>query len=508
MGRNRGMKLLALFTLILIIQPFLMASDRMNPDFDDYENNHLSYKFSPKSLVRWDEIDEINWLDLEQWKRQRDLRNDIRDWRLFEQETNLQERMGRVLKCVGSCRAYRGDKEGNFPLAHRSLLIEGDEVVTLKDSYAWIYLYDGTMLRISPMTSISLIEVNVSKKDFFYYVRLNYGQIYWHPRMEESLVENEKPETDVLFFPLMPLEAHTNVTINHAHDESNLIKYLGKNRDEKRKYQRLNKLKTVNNKRMKTKLNNFLFALTNNVTFFSENQILHLVALRNGPTYVKVVDHQQLFFQEEKEESELNDEDAQKANGQMKQQLVEYALRNSEESQREPLPVGQWYVIDREGKMLESLDGEVGLGNMLKMSEFATRRIPTILIARELWLHKYSQLLFEDSMSRIDLATKYGRRLWTEMAPGHELDERVKFLHQFTHDLEIRAMKESLRMGEELQKQGKKVPVEKYDYRFFQRVMKEYWFRQKKSVDESSYDKPILNSMKKKFWKIINGHYE
>ena len=119
----------------------------------------------------------------------------------------VREQMGRMIHCVGECRLYRGMQfiRGK----RRSLIREGDEIETARDSYAWVLFWDGSLLRVSPESGVTFREFNVAPEGFFLFLRLNRGHLFLANRnlnpVEE--LERELVETDALFSSPGPTSA-------------------------------------------------------------------------------------------------------------------------------------------------------------------------------------------------------------------------------------------------------------------------------------------------------------
>ena len=80
-------------------------------------------------------------------------------------DRNSHEIVGRFFQCVGRCRVDRG--LNFFNPSFSTAIYEGDEVQTIGESFAWIFLLDGTMVRLSPESSINF---NVSFINIFLFI--------------------------------------------------------------------------------------------------------------------------------------------------------------------------------------------------------------------------------------------------------------------------------------------------------------------------------------------------
>ena len=140
------------------------------------------------SGVDWERLTPRHWLDLEAWRRHH--LGDVVE----------REEMGRLVGCVGKCWIYRG----KHPVrgSHRSLVREGDEIETAEDSHAWVVLWDGSLLRISPESGVALKEFNVTGDGFFLFLRLKSGHIFLsnpRPGSLAAVEEGDFLETDAPF---------------------------------------------------------------------------------------------------------------------------------------------------------------------------------------------------------------------------------------------------------------------------------------------------------------------
>ena len=98
--------------------------------------------------------------------------------------------MGRVIKCLGVCSKYH--ETVRHSAEFRVMLGEGDEVFTNENSYLWIMLSDGSLLKLMPRTSVTLQEFNIGKTKNTVLLRLNQGQIHYQPRLTGEFVTLDK----------------------------------------------------------------------------------------------------------------------------------------------------------------------------------------------------------------------------------------------------------------------------------------------------------------------------
>ena len=119
----------------------------------------VEFKDQKQSVTDWGNLKMNSFLSFKEWKVESDVRDQVPEWEKIVRERNHKEMAGRIYQCVGTCRVDRG--ESFFNGSHRTGLYEGDEIQTVGDSYAWIFLFDGTMVRLSPQSSITFNEFNV-----------------------------------------------------------------------------------------------------------------------------------------------------------------------------------------------------------------------------------------------------------------------------------------------------------------------------------------------------------
>ena len=144
------------------------------------------------SLIPWETLEPENWLSYDRWLHERTLKDKMPDWKVRLRDDRQMEHVGKILQCRGKCLVYRGTMSA--PVRHLSRINEGDELKTEDDSVAWIYLMDGTLVRVGPKSSVSFLEINWSTSEVFHLVRLHQGHIFWHPRDSREYPLELSPE--------------------------------------------------------------------------------------------------------------------------------------------------------------------------------------------------------------------------------------------------------------------------------------------------------------------------
>lgn len=445
----------------------------------------IYYKNSPHSLVNWDNINLDTWSDYSTWKNNSDKKKELPDWEINLRDRRLIEGVGRVVGCYGECKNYRDNTQ--YRIKFRSKIMEGDELRTVDNSYLWVFLYDGTMVRLSPNSSISFKEINIGKSKVFFHVRINVGHVLWLSRSENTYIKQTKRETDTLFLPMEFKEARPQLKQTKV-DEENLFALLDTENSQMAVYKRLNKLITENNTKIETKKVTRSFLILPNSTIVGDNLNIEMIVLGGGKTYFKERSLERLGISNE------NMSDSNKG-------LAIY-MRGFENEEVNSSEREQWYEIDEKGRSLSTFDET---RNYI-LGEFVTKRIPSILTARELMLKKYSLFVFKDIKAEA-LGATFGYRLWEKFLVNEETDLalREKFLISFSRRQETQNLVISDLFFRRRLKRGEKIKVNVYDNSYFAKALSSYV----NHLDsESQYhfqeDFKLMNSMKKKFWKKIH----
>ena len=140
------------------------------------------------------------------------------------------------------------------------------------------------------------------------------------------------------------------------------------------------------------------------------------------------------------------------------------------------------------------------------MSEFLTQRIPTILLAREAFLKRYSSFIFNKGLTSKELALRYGYRLWRSWnSKKKEMRERVEYLKEYTRRVETTVLKESLKLRKRFIKRNERIHSITYDSRFYKKAMESYY---KSLAYPSSIesDKEVLNSTRHPLWGRVKAY--
>jgi len=441
----------------------------------------IFYKGQTRSLIDWPNLDPYEWLDFNYWKREQLYRKKFPDWANVQRDKNNLEEVGRIIKCVGDCINERHD--GVFKVGFYSKVYETNELKTEDESYAWIYLMDGTLVRLSPNSSITFNEFNMSTKEFLIYSRVNYGNVLWLSRQASEVEVRDLRETDSMFSLLLIPEIDEWLSREKELDENDLYESLTR-AEYSKQYDHLNKLIKENNEWI-SKPTKFILSMPNGLVT-GQNLSMEFVVLLGNKSFLKqrgfdVYNSTTTTFPE-----------------------GEYITLGFDKAQPYPLSPNTWYEVDFRGKNIEKYEGD--LLKSFQIGELVTKRIPTIMTARELWLRKFSKLLHGEVVDEKYLREEMGYRLWKELADEKgDLFLRYNYLLEFIRKLESQSIGAYATYIEESKKEGLMYETMEYGPGYYSKAMANYSVRR-----ESDYwgmaksDRKILNSTRRKFWRIIH----
>jgi len=427
------------------------------------------FRGQTKSLINWKELEAQNWLNVKKWQEDRAFRDSYKYWETLRRLHKHSEPVGRVLECVGRCLNYRDT--GQHKIQYRSEIMEGDEIQTLEDSYLWIFLYDGTLVRLAPKSSITFKEINILENKIFWHARVNLGNVLWLNRSTSILKEQTLRQTDLIFFPLSlydanPLVRDTSLSLEDYLFSDNLLI--------EQPYQQVNSFIEKNNKWVNKKSEVFL--VLPNTSIYGEALSIDTYVGLGQSNYFKVRDEIEVGLQTPVVRN------------------FKYNLRGFANEEISDGNFGFWYEVPASAREAN----QISTPPEFSLNELITRRIPSIYLAREFMLEKYSKYLFED-LTVDELAKNYGIRKWNQL----ELSKRVDFLWTFMRRLETSNLVVAGRYRESL--------LEKYNLKDDNVIRSDYY--------ELAYDRyvkegekgreniyiPTLNSEKKKRWQIMHG---
>lgn len=445
----------------------------------------LEFKGQKKSVTTWGNLPTESFLSFKEWKDESDIRDQVPNWERIIRERDNRELVGRVFQCVGVCRIDRG--ESFFNGSHRTGIYEGDEFQTFGESYAWVFLLDGTMIRLSPGSSITFNEFNIGVKENFINARVNAGNIVWLSRHELPFEELNTRETDVLFFPLDLFEA-SPIIEKKDYKEVDLYSLIEEPKDKFNQYIRLNDEIGKNNKMTMGK-KTYAFVVLPNATIMGQSPNMELVVLLGGKSFLKKRSFAELGLKnyEEKEIDELF-----------------MQMRGFENKELTSIKEAQWISIDEKGRSFATIEDI----NWLSIGEFITKRIPSIMLGREIFISRYSELVFREKYDPYVLAKNDGYRLWGKIKSDNpekkdDLELRLEFLKEYFRRIETSNLLASSRFKKRLEERGEKVESSEYGTHYFVKALKHYYYFNDYTDERETGE--VLNSTTKDLWKRMHG---
>lgn len=467
--------------------PYEMSSDEM--DFPRDENlrivepppipkelDHPVLRRTGHSLIPWSDLKETEFLNVKRWIAERAERDKDPLWKIKHRLSSSREQVGKVIGCVGTCTSFRGT--ASTKIGWLSRILEGDEINTDTDSYLWMMLTDGALVRLSPETSIGFLEMNVTKEKFFFHARVNKGHIYWRPRRGNELLETQMAETDRLFLPVMDPKANVEwfgrkKIEGKSEQEKNLLSTSIEIQGKKEQYSLINELIKKNNQ-FATVAHEALIVAPN-VNALVQNGPFSLFYAPGGKSYVK----SWTGDRGETGKPVFSDGGAS---------LVRLFYRGFENTDFVDIEQDKWTEVDADGKDISVMDETPGL---LLASEILFQRIPTIILVREKWL-KETKGIWDSIQNPEKLATDWGLRLWNK-----EQDTRLSFLTEYTRRVETTNLRVLRRLTE--------LKPTEFDDRYISRAMSKYLVDLKQRYSFSNTSVLDMSPLHYYGWVLINA---
>lgn len=443
------------------------------------------YRDQSKSLIEWGKLDEKEWLDFYSWKKDLKEKEETPNWERIVRDRDLIEDVGRVIACVGECRIYRG--ETSYAVTFRSDIKEGDELLTTADSYVWVFLFDGTLVRLAPDSSISFKEINIGIENNFLHVRMNAGNIFWMNRNASPYSGSQLKETDTLFLPLELHDANPRQLKREFADDE-LFKYLENDTAKVTQYEVLNQSIEKNNQWVKKKTKSFIVLPNGNV--MGDNLIAEFIVLLGGKSYFKTKTGDNLGLTR------------------TYTPIATFTFRGFENTESESILPNIWYEVEERGREI----AQINEPREFRIGEYVTKRIPSIIQAREILMEQYSNFAHTIT-DREELAVKFGYRLWEfpeRATEGNEekldLEKRIDFLTEYTRRIETTNLMAARKIRERLKSRGETILTYEYSDRFYKKALANYFITREAWREDQEYIED-LNSTKKTLWKNMHGIY-
>ncbi|MBT3982237.1 MAG: hypothetical protein HOE90_12840 [Bacteriovoracaceae bacterium] len=426
------------------------------------------------------------------WKATAKENLSLKDWILTNDKESIRrekinyylnggEIVGRVISCIGDCRIYRG--EGFARASYRSTIKEGDDLFTLNDSFMWVYLLNGTMVRMAPYTSVSLKEINLSLTETFVHVRINQGAVHWIARQPDPYQINNLHETDRVFLPLRPLEANPYES-KYDISEDNLAGLINEDQRISNHIENLNKKIAKNDKGI-PKRRHFSFIVFAGGTVFGENVTGQFYSLLGEKTFLKLSEPKKAYHLE----TVTRDKD-----------YIDslYFYRGYQNRDTFDLDEGVWYEVSEDGRTISE---NPKVAQIMNFSDFVVSRIPSIMTAREIFYEKYSRpILVHNDPETFPEETDYF--LWGGIKDDDievSLANRLKFLFEHTRRTETNNLSK-LRSIKHLYRNTNARILKNVSQFFHGKVIEDYVRHLNYYSDSSSKDYWVRGNKLKKKW--------
>lgn len=423
------------------------------------------------SIIPWSTMDPIEWLSINNWLVERSVKDKIPDWKVRLRQADHKELIGKILNCSGSCYVYRGINRAK--VQHLSRIQEGDELTTSENSVAWVYLMDGSLMRVSPEASVSFQEINVSKGEIFFLTRLNHGHVYWHPRSNKELPLNEAPETDTMSIPLLVREANQEFFersfFNSQNDRGHLTEVM--TLEEKAIKEQF---KTINEYRNN---NNPLMLIPTRMMIVSPNATL--VSLDSSLDMLYFFGNKSFFKKRYDNQPEL-----------------ELHLRGYSAFETKPITNTNWHEVEANGRVYRLLEDVPG---NLQVLELLTRRIRTLELAREIWIQKYTLPMLASIENARNIARDFGYRVWDD-----DLEKRFNFLVEYTRRIETTNLRSLENLLTKVEGKGE-VIRKSLNEDLYRASLNDYLLGLKSRYDNKKMRVREMNDLQYYVWILKNG---
>lgn len=359
-----------------------------------------SLHYQKQDLNDWKKIDLKSWFSFHEWRKTFHERAEDIYFKTKFIASSKKERLGFVISCVGLCELFRGEKK-NY--AHKLTEIkEGDEIITQKNSYLYLFILDGTLVRLAPNTSLSLNDIDISPTRFFIHARLNNGFMQWIARSEDNIPQDSLHDTDQLFSKTIPIIKNRQSFYDPDSQLRNRIDELNRRVDENNEFTHFKKTTVL----IRTPVANIM----------GKNGNFSIFSILGYETFIKSDIETKLTLRKRKSPPKIN------------------------------LEKNEWYKVDRYGKKVKK---NSSLNATFGMAELMTKRPFTMFLKREKWLKKYSQELF-DPTTPLERIYHLGYQMWDYKdydilkIKFFDLDKKIKRIQRISNYFEKRNLYSAL----------------------------------------------------------------
>jgi hypothetical protein len=442
-----------------------------------------------KSLIFWDKVIVSDWTNLGKWKRDRVIKDQTPDW---QQQLRLKyhyESMGRVLDSVGEVRHYRGT--GYSKTNSTSEILEGDDIKTEKGGHCWIYLLDGSLVRLAPETSVTFREFNITPTEVFIFMRVNAGNVVYLSRNQKQFKESHLFETDTMFFPLDVTSANGPL-LPKDYDEDNLEASLLDHESSKMQFKTLNTVIKKNNKLLVAPKKAKIFIGLPNGDILGEDISMEFIVLLGGKSFIK-----------QRSVAHLGLSAVDSEEGESETSPINFYFRGYENRETRELLEDIWYEVSSNGREITESEKSQ---KRFALGEWVTKRIPSIYIAREKFFSKYSRFIYEKVLKKDELGSVLGHRLWGSLDdPKSDMTRRLLFLKEYNRRQETTNLLAARKLNQKYIKRGEKYKSVTYSDIYYKQSI-ENFYKRLQGAPRRHLDPEVINSTSRKFWEYIHEY--
>ena len=215
-----------------------------------------------------------------------------------------------------------------------------------------------------------------------------------------------------------------------------------------------------------------------------------MISLLGGPSYFKNRSLKTLGLKPEEKET---------------REELSLQMRGFENKNLTAVEEDVWFEMDEKGREVKKLADD----HWPMMGEFLTKRIPSIMIGREIFLKRYSPFMFQEKIDPMALAKKEGYRLWGKLKaddgkPKEDLELRLEFLKEYFRRIETSNLLTNTHFRERLEGRGEKSEMSNYGNYFFNTALNKYYSFSDYTDDKETGE--VLNSTTKLLWKKMHGN--
>jgi len=427
----------------------------------------VSAEPAKKSLIVWDKINQNEWLNLAKWKQERKIKDSFKSADWFDKNKNIETQVGIILDKFGKCKIH----SSNTPYfgSYKSKLFEGYEVEAKSNSLCMIMLTDGTLIRVSANSSVSINEFMINDKEYYFFLRINFGNVYIQSRFKEKYISKNTNESDNLLLPSSTDEAR----IGFSKRKSKLDFLNPLNRVNKI-YKKLDNEIDINNQSLKDFKSHYListsFALIDCEGKISLDSYINkgkglVTKLRDSSKFVMDPSSGKCFLKFKDKTSEKLDESQLKIVG-----TEDHDFRDYENS-------------------------------FVTVNEYLTSNIPSTYLAREYEYRFYSSI-YSNEIDQVYIKKQFGV-IFNNLRLKRKsfLSLRYKFLNKYSLFIEGNNFKIAMKRNIILGKYKFSDP-EFFAQFYAQHFISKKFYKPFETVERLDYQK--LNSTTKKLWKRIH----